>query len=99
MAVNGAVLSNGVFRKLGALVPQDDTLLPGLTVRQTLYFGAALRLRKPRAVRRARAGPRACARLHAPGGRVYFQGLTCLLVCTHKCGDGKLVYSLFGRRT
>lgn len=40
--MNGKHLSNAMFRKLGTLVPQDDVLLPGLTVRQTLTFGAAL---------------------------------------------------------
>ncbi len=41
--VNGTSLSNRMFRRLGTMVPQDDVLLPGLTVRQTLLFGAALK--------------------------------------------------------
>ena len=45
VTVNGQLLSACMFRRLGTLVPQDDVLLPGLTVRQTLTFGARLRCR------------------------------------------------------
>ena len=54
VTVNGRELSHAHFRRMGALVPQDDTLLPGLTVRQTLAFGAALRLKAPAAARARR---------------------------------------------
>ena len=45
VTVNGRALSARLFRRLGTLVPQNDILLPGLTVRQTLQFGARLRCR------------------------------------------------------
>ena len=52
---------------MGALVPQDDTLLPGLTVRQTLAFGAALRLKAPPAARARRSHLLAHGGVGAPG--------------------------------
>eukprot|EP01047_Picozoa_sp_COSAG01_P032895 COSAG01_NODE_2397_length_7771_cov_12.578076_7_plen_371_part_00 len=52
VTANGADLPSG-FRQLCCLVPQDDVLLPGLTVAQTLRFGAALRLNTPREQREA----------------------------------------------
>ena len=58
VTINGTELSPRMFRRLGTLVPQDDTLLPGLTVAQTLKYGAALRCRGSEGGRRATAAER-----------------------------------------
>ncbi|KIW12024.1 hypothetical protein PV08_09298 [Exophiala spinifera] len=43
--LNGAIATDSVLRSICSYVPQDDTgLLPSLTVRETLYFAAQLRL-------------------------------------------------------
>lgn len=57
--IKGEILANGSpppndFRRLCALVPQDDVLLPGLTVIQTLRYTAALKLKLPAALREQR---------------------------------------------